>query len=309
MSVKLLPMKKVLFSKANSYRKPEFRVLTRIIEEDGKRYVEKSALCKAAISHIQRIKDNYQKLKNIYNSIIVLPYEDVYLDNGKVDDSVVRFPYIDGDPIVDGPIFLGNDLNVKALEEIFSVIFDYKEGYLTNGETKELSLANIDSVSHNFLRKDGKIWMMDYEWVWDYPVPIDYLKYRVLYQILYTKAETHDVADDCRFYTPFGIDANAKKRYEDMELDFQRSVFGNDGAYILRYKKNYIDCIDTIEDNNNKTKAYTFALEEIKEKDAQLTEQTRLAKERLDVIKAMENSKSWKLTKPLRRKRKSHENT
>ncbi len=180
-------MERVIYSKFNSYRNPKFRIQTCIVgnfdldKNITERYAEKRALCKEAINHIQSIKDNYNKIKNLYKNIEVLPFTDVH--NGEaIDLSRVRFPYAEG----------------KKLNKDFAFfrdMFDYSEDYKTEFRITDqfqkvftdcfpkegieaVIYGNVDSIIDNFLKIDGKIIVFDYEWVFDFPVPVDYIKYR-----------------------------------------------------------------------------------------------------------------------------------
>ena len=50
-------MKKTKYIKYNRTRREEFQIRTCIVEEDGKQYVEKTALNEQAVSHIRSIKE------------------------------------------------------------------------------------------------------------------------------------------------------------------------------------------------------------------------------------------------------------
>ena len=62
-------MKETIFVKYNRTRKEEFQIRTSIIEEEGKRWVEKTALTAAASSHIQSLKEKKEQLKQCYQNI------------------------------------------------------------------------------------------------------------------------------------------------------------------------------------------------------------------------------------------------
>ena len=69
-------MKKVLYTKFNSYRKTEYQIKTSILEEDGTRYVVKEAMNQKALHQLDRMKENYRLLSDAYKDIKVIPYEE-----------------------------------------------------------------------------------------------------------------------------------------------------------------------------------------------------------------------------------------
>ncbi|MCR4843272.1 MAG: hypothetical protein K5840_08435, partial [Eubacterium sp.] len=68
-------MKKILYSKYNNHRAPGFRTAVTIVEEDGRKYVEKKALGEKAVSHIERIAANYDLCDSSYRQARALPCE------------------------------------------------------------------------------------------------------------------------------------------------------------------------------------------------------------------------------------------
>ena len=62
-------MKETIFVKYNRTRREEFQIRTSIIEEAGQKWVEKTALTKAAVSHIQSLQEKKEQLKHCYQNI------------------------------------------------------------------------------------------------------------------------------------------------------------------------------------------------------------------------------------------------
>lgn len=114
-------MKETIFVKYNRTRKEEFQIRTSIIEEEGKRWVEKTALTAAASSHIQSLKEKKEQLKQCYQNIEAA---DVTVS---ADGRTARFPFIKGETLAE---ILGRqikngqapvcELNA-AMDKVFSV--------------------------------------------------------------------------------------------------------------------------------------------------------------------------------------------
>lgn len=63
---------KTVFAKYNSTRKEEFQIRTAILEENGKRYVEKTPLTEKAAGHISSMSEKYEKLSKVNSGVKVL---------------------------------------------------------------------------------------------------------------------------------------------------------------------------------------------------------------------------------------------
>ena len=52
----------------------------------------------------------------------------------------------------------------------------------TSPITKEKSLiiTNLDMLFHNIIIKDNEAYCIDYEWIFEFPIPIEFLIYRMI---------------------------------------------------------------------------------------------------------------------------------
>ncbi len=120
-----------------------------------------------------------------------------------------------------------------------------------------LTVANLDSIFSNFIDVNGTITCIDYEWVLDFPVPVDFLRYRMLVYLFDEKAayisrriERND------FIERFGISRDKIAVYQSMEEAFQEYVHGEGRKYIYlpRYQKNLRDVRDADAEINEKNR-------------------------------------------------------
>ena len=79
---------RVLYAKYNPTRSPDFRVTTEICEDEGGLFVRKRAGESAARAHLERIRENGERLRDYYDGIQVISCEWA--------DGSLRFPYIAG---------------------------------------------------------------------------------------------------------------------------------------------------------------------------------------------------------------------
>ncbi|GEM_PF-181059 len=245
-------MRKVIYSKYNSLRRPEFRTATRILLDDGTKTVEKWPLCPEAASHIQRIKDNYARIENLYNRIRILP--------GEIRDGILSYPCLRGNTPLEAVDYSRDSLEdiTRKLEKGLSLILDFNQDFkvpfaLTEGfqavfgpgapsleGTPAVRVCNFDSIFSNFIIQDGICYCIDYEWVFNFPVPISFLKFRTLSR----EYENHEPYLSRRFsrevfLAAFGFGPNACELYDPMEYAFQEYVHGKGVSYIYtaRYEK------------------------------------------------------------------------
>ena len=244
-------MSELLYIKYNSHRKPEFQLSTRIVSENGTKTVVKAPSTDKAQIQIEAIKRNYGLLNNYYNSIKVIPFQQ--LENG------LSFDFIEGTSIVEDIDYEKDELDViyKKLLDAMEVVLDVKEEFLCDfietGEFisifpgmhpkgKAFSICNIDSIFSNFIKTDDGVVCLDYEWVLDFPIPVDFVRYRLI-QNIYNEKHGYlfsRVSND-EFLGCLGLSDDEIDMYSKMELLFQYHVHGENLKYIYldNYKKSW----------------------------------------------------------------------
>lgn len=94
-------------------------------------------------------------------------------------------------------------------------------------------VSNIDALFENMMLTADGIYCLDYEWVFQFPIPVQFVKYRTLY---YFYQQYHSLMDyDSRetFLAEFGISAEMAGRYQLMERCFQEYVHGENQRIYL----------------------------------------------------------------------------
>ena len=231
-------MRKIVYCKFNMNRSPLFQTKTAIIDDDGERYIEKTPVTKAGSNHILKFEENYNNTQKIYPNLDLL--KPVMKDDGVV------YPFIKGTPIEE--LYL-NDKNtvddlIKGIKEILDKYLIPSEECFTDFELSEdfkkcfgevdcstdicIKPCNIDMIFDNLIVVDSKPVVFDYEWVFDIPIPKDYVLYRILCHI-YDKrfdmiSEKLSITD---FISEFGIEEESQNRYRTMENSFMEYVFGD----------------------------------------------------------------------------------
>lgn len=205
----------VSYIKFACLRRPEFRILTAITSEG----VIKRPMTEAAKGHIKQLAANKDKVANIYNSIIPVECE-------LKDDSVV-FPFICGETLtlesMDTVFDYKEQLSDFAVTDRFREVFGNIE--ISAGE-KAYPMVNVDSNLDNFMVSDGKTYCIDYEWVFDFSVPVRFVKYRTLF---YAGIGPEKFAE-------YGYTDDDVRLFHSMEIAFQQYVSGKDFRYIVTSK-------------------------------------------------------------------------
>jgi hypothetical protein len=244
-------MKKILFSKYNSLRKPQFQTETRIIEEDGIRYVDKRPIRRAAQPHIDRIRANYDKTAALYG-------DKIKAVSCRATEDGIAFPYIKGKSLLDGIDFERDPLPeiAETVKQKLDIITAVSDGQLCEfvssdgfselfpdcqpGKCPAFATANMDSIFSNFIDDGTDIWCIDYEWVFDFAIPVDYVRYRAaLYVYKENKTYLSPRISQNEFLVSCGIAEEQLPLYERMEACFQQYVHGKNVRYIYteKYKK------------------------------------------------------------------------
>ncbi len=189
----------MLYVKYNSTRIKMFQLKTMIYEENGQKFVKKEALCDEAIPHLMKMKENYKKLKktivdpNIHFAKIIAETE-----------KSLTFEFIDGlsmeqcflnaqqnntqeaDRIIADYIslvkngFQTKDFVHQNMEENYTQVFGMGEYEKLEGKVCFDRVSNCDLIPSNILYKNNKIYIIDYEWVFDFSVPVEYIYFRGL---------------------------------------------------------------------------------------------------------------------------------
>jgi len=240
------------YAKYNRLRAPEYQISTRIyVTEDGKRVAEKKALRTEAVPHIEQLSENRRKLSEAGDERVV----DI-LSN---ENGIAVFPYVEGENLetkVNSALGKKEKL-LKTIHEALDVIYAYPEKMLCTFKDTEnykkvfgntgsyfagkeaLTVANVDSTFANFvMNEDGKVVCLDYEWVFDFPVPLDYLKYRTLYYYFSAnRPYIQRYMTEKEFMTEFDLSDELIAVCQEMDNLFQQIVHGENRKYI--YTRNY----------------------------------------------------------------------
>ena len=190
---------KVLYVKCNSTRIKIFQLKTIIYEENGQKFVTKEALCDEAIPHLMKMKENYKKLKktivgpNIHFAKIIaeteksltfefvdgLSMEQCFLNAQQNNTQEANRIIADYISLVENG-FQTKDFVHQNMEENYTQVFGEGNYEKLEGKACFDRVSNCDLIPSNILYKNNKIYIIDYEWVFDFSVPVEYIYFRGL---------------------------------------------------------------------------------------------------------------------------------
>lgn len=255
-----------IYAKFNTLRDKPYRVDTKIIAESGKLYAVKTPACREALPHIGTIEANKDLAKDFYKTIKIADVtrrgDDLYFEfiNGTpLNSECIDYSAADLEDIRKD-INLHLDMLMDDIADSYECSFEVTDKFReVFGDIKlpadlpGLKKANADMIFGNFIRTAEGLVCIDYEWFFDFPVPKDFIRYRVArcifesYANISTKIKTRQ-----EFAVYLGIDTLLVDAFDEMEDKFQNMVTGNGlGRHTLtKYGKKFERVENVIEERN-----------------------------------------------------------
>jgi glycosyltransferase involved in cell wall biosynthesis len=188
---------KTLFLKDSSNRRKQFALTTRICVENGKKVVIKEPSFPEGIPHIKKIVES-QRLFAQY-------YKNVEISKTWIKNDMLYAEFIDGMPLSDLYI---NAIQNNDKDEIIKLIkyhltlalgqnntctFKSTDDFVNLFGKSEIFKRNqaliftfFDPLPENIIFRNGDInrpCFIDYEWFFDFPIPVSILKFRIAQQL------------------------------------------------------------------------------------------------------------------------------
>ncbi|MDF2881837.1 MAG: hypothetical protein K0R54_2394 [Clostridiaceae bacterium] len=260
-------MRQMVYTRYSNDRNSNFNIRTSIYkEDDNRKVVEKVGMDKSAEKHINDIYRNYLMLKQINKN------PNVEINKVEYKDNILIFDYIEGQTLASKIDSLVKEEKLNGIIEIAQKFKSYLEGSqikkvfeVTNefievfGEVKfsdmqeTLDITNIDLSMDNIIISD-KIYILDYEWVFDFPIPIKYVIYRNLNNYLNRWSEKLEHFLPTLFQI-LGITAEEIRNYNNMENGFLKYVNKDHCNIYSLYtiqKNNVFDINELLEEKKTK---------------------------------------------------------
>jgi SAM-dependent methyltransferase len=252
-----------IYSKFNRHRLPKYQTETSILlQKDSQLTAIKRAITPQAIEHIKSISSNYELLNRHYNNIGLvksrLVNEQIIFDhiNGKTLNQLLLEATLKRDKTLLGNL-LANYINIartsvptksgyyKSNADFFAVFGQHLE----LEQTEYSEIANIDLCFSNIiLDKNNNYHVIDYEWVFDFSIPVNYVIFRSLFyfSLQYNSYLTNFISKN-ELMNLCNISGPEIVLYNNLELNFQNYVLGKttDDQVKRNYLKNCFDLKNT----------------------------------------------------------------
>ncbi len=227
---------KTIYVKYSDSRDKDFKIRTSIIEKNnGKKIVEKKALNIFAQEHINKIALNSDILKKQYKNAAFNIVE------CRKNEEKIEFDYIEGKTFSERLqeknskkwektiLPLMESFKEKLNEVDRGVYFEKSPNFISifgdvtfDKPLRAMKPANIDLIGSNIII-NNKINIIDYEWIFDFYVPINYVIFRILhhYQNENTKKNRYELNE---ILEKLDISKNEQEEYSKMEKQFIKYI-------------------------------------------------------------------------------------
>lgn len=184
----------ILYVKLNQERKEKFRLLTRIVRENGEIRAEKEAMAPQAEKFVEKLEKTgtestgSDKYKN-------LPCR---AENGKIS-----YPLLTGKTLHQEIAELARKEDIEEIKALLKKFYqeffgarqavDYRTGEFCEvfgdhpgrNDYECICPANVDLICSNIFMGEKENQIIDYEWMFDFPVPVNFIMWRLIHE-LYT---------------------------------------------------------------------------------------------------------------------------
>lgn len=239
---------KIKYVKFSDERRKEFCIKTVIGQEDGHPVVYKEAVFEEGVPHIESIASNACRLKEYYG---------VRVCEAKLADNKVIFDYIGGESLEKRYVKAMDSDDTETIEELLKLhktLVIGKESnlitYHSNGGLHgifgdcspfdgrdALRLCNYDAIASNIIFQDDEPVFIDYEWVFDGPVPVDIVIYHAVIEFYKHYPQMEDVYPFVKAMNLLGIDEDMFDSIDKTYRSFYNYVItdgSNEGFALMK---------------------------------------------------------------------------
>ena len=297
-------MTKIIHVKYSNERDDKFKIKTVIEQDDfGKRCVKKYAMTEAAKTHIVGIEKHQKLLSQNADGT------KLHFNSCTLRDNYITCEYVDGEPLSSILLQKITKKNEQAalallntycvqLQQLATVPFVVTEEFqqvFGNAdflqEQKSCVVTDIDLIFSNILVDRDRWNVIDLEWVFDFPIPVNFLLYRAIF---YSGSHIQEFAERFSILKNLGIGSAELAQFAQMEKHFQNWVKGSTLSLAE------MECFQkrtSIAELNNKIRELNTEIDGLKSHISSITEERdHLRRELTGILE----SKTWKYTEPVR---------
>ena len=313
----------VLSVKFSNERSPQYALMTKICcSAEGELSVVKQACDERGTANIYHIEESCRKLRKQFAGT-----EFDINRCSQISDGAVQLEFIRSDRTFADELnkLLRNKENeqlirsvrdhvgvlkkvCKAKEfvpsaEFLEVFGDYSPRKRTEAVFE--GICDIDLTFDNILLAGRRKTIIDYEWTFDFDIPLNYVAWRAVYFFFVNKDISAYAKLADQIYNELGITYHDRDVYLEMEKHFQAHVKGNYASLDDLYEEitpGYIDAkrVLRLDDPDVRSEGVPEAdlqMDRLREK---MDELNRVIERKNEQIDAIYKSTSWKITRPVR---------
>ncbi|MCR5701459.1 MAG: glycosyltransferase [Lachnospiraceae bacterium] len=253
--------KKLYYVKSSNDRHPEYRINTIIYSDDkGEKYVSKIADSDLSYRHIQTIKRNETVCSEGYQNCRIV----------NEDKDYVEFNFINGRNLDE---FLCEYARKHEIDKVWKIFEKYNTTFLSDansvsidgedfvsvfgkeGTDKEyqcISPANIDLLLDNVFVVGDELTVIDYEWVFDFPIPVKFIAWRMINELYNKHTFLDEVLDRKKVFEFFSIENSDIDLFLNWTLHFIYEYVGGEQLRASYGAKSNISIQDIVDKDNKK---------------------------------------------------------
>jgi len=209
---------------------------------DGQLTVKKVPSQKKAAAHVRNLGTICEELTGMYKE------EEIEVNRCRIKGDCAQLEYLTGITLEDKLDHLLEEGRTEELEKLF---FSYIQKVKNIHEKKPFEktpefvrvfgnvnlrsdlkcteISNIDFVPANIILSENKVSVIDYEWTFAFPVPSQFLVYRMIFYYLELN-DKRGILKERDFYEKAGILPEDIEVYVEMEHNFQQYILGEHTA-------------------------------------------------------------------------------
>lgn len=232
-------MRRIVYSKYSNERAHKFNIKTSILQDEQyRRIVQKVGASSESREHIENIYNYSTSLSDVYagtdfnineclrvGEVLEFKYIEGKTLEEKLDELLAEKDYIEIVNIIKK--YADNIYNVKRVSafNISKEFIDVFGNVRLPHHLQACDISNIDLIFSNIIVTD-KWTVIDYEWTFEFQVPLNFIIYRAIHYYLYGSVKRQELLE-LGFYKLLGISSDEIDQYKKMEENFQNYILGN----------------------------------------------------------------------------------
>ncbi|MBO6111579.1 MAG: methyltransferase [Lachnospiraceae bacterium] len=236
--------RKTVYSRHSIERRPERQIRTDMeLTESGQKIIAKYPVSPRAEGHLENMARAYERLLTVFRETRFKPNRMKRINDGEGHLRRLEFEFLKGPTLSDE---LGICRAEKKTEDALLLINSYcdtlrnlndMQPFKMTDEFKEMfgevslpagllsmPVTDLDLTFTNLISDKG--WnIIDYEWTFDFPIPVDFVIYRAIYY--FTRDLDEGAFEGVDFFVETGIGGQLKETFKKMEYNFQMYIRGD----------------------------------------------------------------------------------